>query len=184
MTVPRPAALLAALLLGLVVPVVAACGQDDSALLSSSRADTLRSDLEAVETAIAEGRCQQAREALDELDRDVDGIPGEVDRALRQRLRDGVERLAQQVPEACERNRPEPEPETVPEETIPEEPVPEETLPEETVPEETVPEETVPEETVPEEPVPEPEVPQDPGGTEAPEGGFVPPGQAKKDDGR
>ena len=176
MTVRRPAALLTALLLGLLSAFAAACGQDESTLLSSSRAESLRKDLDAVETAVAEGRCQRAREALDDLDGTVDGIPGEVDRRLRQRLRDGVERLVQQVPEDCRDNRPE-EPE--PEETVPEETVPEETIPEETEPEETVPEETVPEETVPEETVPEETVPEDPGGTEAP--GFVPPGQEKKD---
>ena len=182
MTVRRPALLLTALLLGLLTALGTACGQDDSKLLSSSRADTLRSDLDAIETAIAEGRCQRAREALDKLDSDVDGIPGETDRALRQRLRDGVERLTRQVPEACADNRPKTT-ETEPEETIPEETVPEQTIPEETVPEETVPEETVPEETVPEETVPEETIPEAPGGTEAPEGGFVPPGQSKKDDG-
>ena len=180
MTVRHPALLLTVLLLGLLTAVGTACGQDESTLLSSSRADTLRSDLDAIDSATAEGRCQRAREALDDLDRDVDGIPGETDRALRQRLRDGVERLAQQVPEACEANRPETT-ETVPEETVPEETIPEETEPEETEPE-TPPEETVPEETVPEETVPDESIPQDPGGTQAPEGGFVPPGQGKKDD--
>ena len=182
MTVPRPATLLCALLLGLVCAFATACGQDDSKLLSGSRADLLRQDLDAVESAIATGRCTRARQALDDLDGHVGGIPGETDRGLRQRLREGVERLRQQVPEACEANRPETT-DTEPEETVPEETVPEETVPEETVPEETVPEETVPEETVPEEPVPEEPVPEDPGGTEAPEGGFVPPGQVGKDDG-
>ena len=174
MTVRRPAALLLVLLSAFAV----ACGQDGSTLLSSSRAESLQRDLDAVDAAVSAGRCQRAREALDDLDATVDGIPGEVDRSLRQRLRDGVERLAQQVPEDCKDNQPEEptETETVPEETIPEETIPQETIPEETVPEETVPEETVPEETVPEEPIPE-----DPGGTEAPEGDFVPPGQEKKD---
>ena len=176
MTVRRPAALLTALLLGLLCAFAAACGQDDSTLLSSSRAESLRQDLDAVESAVAEGRCQRARQALDDLDGTVDGIPGEVDRGLRQRLRDGVELLVQQVPEDCRDNQPEEPEETVTEEPEPE-PVPTETEPEETVPPETEPEETTPSEPTPEEPVPE--VPEDPGGTEAP--GFVPPGQEKKD---
>ena len=179
MTVRRPALLLTALLLGLLAALGTACGGDDSTLLSSTRSDTLQEDLDRLDTAITQGRCQQAREALDQLDADVDGIPGEVDRALRQRLRDGVERLAQQAPEDCAANRPETT-ETEPEETVPTETVPEETVPTETVPEETVPTETVPEETVPEETVPQETIPEDPGGTQAPEGGFVPPGQEKK----
>ena len=164
-------ALIVALLLGALSSFAVACGQDDEGLISSNRASDLQDHLDALDRQIAAGRCDAVRDRLSALRRDVNDLPGTVDRELRVRLREGVETLQRQAPDECregsETTTTETTPETVPTETLPTETVPPETTPPETTPPETTPPETTPQQTTPAEPV-EPELPPESGGEEAP----------------
>ena len=160
---------LVALLLGALSAFAVACGQESEGLISSNRAADLQDHLDALDRQVAAGRCDAVRDRLSALRRDVNDLPGTVDRDLRVRLREGVETLERQAPEECrmgsETTTTETEPETVPTETLPPE-----TTPPETTPPETTPPETTPQETTPVEPPAEPEVPPESGGEQAPSG--------------
>ena len=171
MSVRSPRSAAAVVLLALALPA-AACGGSDEGLLSATRAERLKDDLDAIDAAVAAGRCDAVEGRLASLKREVDELPGSVDRDLRLRLREGVTNLEDQAPTDCREQEPD-EPRTQPETTP--ETVPEETVPEETVPEETVPEETVPEETTPKT-TPDDATPPDDGTTPPGQGG-TPPGQ-------
>jgi hypothetical protein len=185
MTVRLPALLLA-LALGALCAFAVSCGEERTGLISASRADSLREDLDAIDEAVRAGRCEAAKGRLASLRKEVQDLPGSVDADLRRELRDGVTRLEEQAPDECELGTEttettettqttetvEPPVETAPE-TVPEETTPQ-TQPQETTPQETTPQQTQPPaETTPSpgaEPAPEPEpdVPADPGGEEAP----------------
>lgn len=188
MSVRRLPPLLLALVLGLLAALAVACGDsgDEKKLLSPTRASDIKEELDLIAERVEKGECVELDPAFTRLTRAVAGLPGETDRGLRRRLNDGVANLRDVAPRDCRDNRPkttttETTPETVPE-TIPE------TVPE-TVPPETT---TTPPQTdtgVPPETTPVPPTETDPsfdpgdsGGSEAPESGFAPPGQAKKGD--
>jgi outer membrane biosynthesis protein TonB len=185
MTVRPPLhALLVALLLGALCAFAVACGEERSGLISAERAAKLQDDLDKIDEYVAAGRCEAAEANLQALRRKVNDLPGTVDRDLRERLREGVQHLEQQVPEECDlgTETTETQPETVPQETTPEttptETTPTETAPTETTPPETAPTETTPPETAPApEPTPQPEPTPEPpgtsGGEEAPLGAVV-----------
>ena len=163
-------ALVVALLLGALSSFAVACGQESEGLISANRASDLQDHLDALDRQIAAGRCEAVRDRLSALRRDVNDLPGTVDRELRVRLREGVETLTRQAVEEClgsETTTTETTPETVPTETLPPETVPPETTPPETTPPETTPPETTPPETTPAEPV-EPAIPPESGGEQAP----------------
>ena len=174
MTVPPPLhAVLVALLLGALSSFAVACGEEREGLISSSRAADLQEHLDAIDRQVAAGRCDAVRDRLAALLRDIQDLPGTVDRDLRVRLREGVQTLQRQAPEECqagsETTTTETEPETTPTETIPPETTPTETVPPETTPPETTPPETTPPETTPAEPT-QPELPPESGGEQAPSG--------------
>jgi outer membrane biosynthesis protein TonB len=181
--VPRPPlhALLVALLLGLLCSFAVACGQEEEGMLSPARAENLKEDLDAIDEAVAAGRCDAVDGRLDSLRAEIEDLPQSTDDRLRERLDTGVANLETQAPEECAGSETtETQPETVPEETVPTETAPPETTPPETIPPETTPPETTPPETVPpettppeEEEPPIPEEPVNPGGEEAP-GAVVP----------
>lgn len=169
---PRHAILLA-LLLGALSTFALACGQDEEGLITSERASEMRDHLDAIDRQVAAGQCDAVDGRLAALRREIDDLPGTVDRDLRQRLREGLETLERQAPEECAAGTETTEttpPETVPPETVPPETVPPETTPPETVPPETTPPETVPPETTPAEPPVVPELPPESGGEQAPSG--------------
>ena len=178
MTVRRLPAVLTALLLGLVCSYAVACGEDDSGLLSANRADGIKNNLDDLDRAVERGDCDTAASQIADLERQIAELPQNTDRALRDRLQEGVENLDSIAPAECEEGDtptqtetqttetiPPPTTETTPPPTTETTPPPTETTP--TTPPETTP--TTPPETVPPEtpPVP-PESP--PGGEEAPSG--------------
>ena len=185
MTVRRLPPVLLALVLGLLAALAVACGEegDDRRLLAPSRAEAIKDELDKIDERVERGDCDELEPAFIRLRRAVEGLPARTDRGLRRRLADGVANLERVAPDDCRQNRPETtettetEPDTVPET------IPPETTPPETVPPETTPPETTPPETVPPEPVPPEPAPDGTGGEPAPDANFVPPGQAKKDDG-
>ena len=185
MSVRRLPPLVLALVLGLLAAFAVACGDegDETKLLGPRSAERIRTELEDVESRVAQGRCGGLEEDLSQLSAAIAALPSSVDQALRRRLGDGAQHLRAIAPDECDENKPETtdtQPETT--ETVPPETT--ETLPPETT--ETVPPETtttppattdvVPPPEQPDEPV----LPEDTGGDQAP-GAAVPPGQAKKD---
>ena len=169
--------LLLAVVLGALCAFAVACGEEREGLIPASRAGAIKERLDQVDEDVASERCDALQGHLAGLRREIDGLPGSVDRRLRRRLREGLEILESRAPEECsigsDRTETEPEttPETVPTETLPET-VPPETTPPETTPTQTTPPETTPTETVPEETTP-PETlpPGESGGEQAPLGG-------------
>jgi hypothetical protein len=179
MTVRRLPALLLALCLGASSSFALACGEDREGLITSTRASDLQASLDKIDEYVAAGRCDAVDANIAALRRDINDLPGTVDRDLRRRLREGLERLESQAPEECEagtkttETEPETTPETVPPETIPPETVPPETAPTETTPPttppQTAPPATTPPATPPDE-APEPAIPDESGGEQAPSG--------------
>jgi hypothetical protein len=173
--VPRPPlkALLVALVLGLLCSFAVACGEEQEGLLSAARAENLKEDLDAIDEAVAAGRCNAVDGRLNSLRAEINDLPQSTDRRLRERLETGLANLESQAPEECAAGetdtQPETTPETEPTETIPPETTPPETVPPETVPPETTPPETVPPETTPPETTPPEQIPPS-GGEEAPSG--------------
>jgi hypothetical protein len=167
-------AVLVALLLGALSSFALACGEEREGLISSGRAADLQEHLDAIDRQVSAGQCDAVDGRLAALRRDINDLPGTVDRELRQRLREGLETLERQAPEECEigsettTTETNTTPETVPTETLPPETVPPETTPPETTPPETIPPETTPPETTPVEPPTEPQVPPESGGEQAP----------------
>jgi hypothetical protein len=92
-----------AFLLGVATAALVACGGGSSdKLLSQTRADLIKKDLANVRNAINQHDCQAAEQALQDLNRDLDGTPPSVDRRLRRNLRQGYNKLEQRVPIDCE----------------------------------------------------------------------------------
>jgi hypothetical protein len=178
MTVRPPLhAILVALLLGALSAFTVACGQDSEGLIAPTRASEMQDHLDAIEQQIVAGRCDAVKDRLAALRREINELPGSVDRDLRQRLREGLESLESQAPEECRAatqttTQPETTPETAPTETLPPEAAPTETTPPETTPPETTPPEPAPQPTTPPETTPpaEPTLPPESGGEEAPSG--------------
>jgi hypothetical protein len=177
--VPRPPlpAFAVALLLGLLCAFAVACGEEQEGLLSPARAENLKEDLDAIDEAVAAGRCNAADGRLDSLRAEINDLPESTDRRLRERLESGLANLETQAPEECAGGETtETQPETVPTETIPPETTPPETTPPETTPPETTPPETTPPETTPPETTPPEQTPPEqtppvsPGGEQAPSG--------------
>jgi hypothetical protein len=93
-----------AFLLGVATAALVACGGGSSdKLLSQTRADRIKNDLADIRNAIDQQDCQAAQQALQDLDRDLDGMPASVDRRLRQNLRQGYNKLEQRVPIDCQK---------------------------------------------------------------------------------
>ena len=179
MTVRPPLhALLLALCVGALSAFAVACGEEREGLISATRAAGLQDHLDALDRQVAAGQCAAVDGRLAALRRDIEDLPGTVDRDLRVRLREGLETLERQAPEECEMGSETTttdtttEPETLPPETTPPETTPPETIPPETTPPETTPPETTPPETTPVVP-PTDELPPQSGGEQAPPGAVL-----------
>jgi hypothetical protein len=121
---PPLRALLLALLLGALCAFAVACGQERQGLISANRAADLQKTLDRIDSDVASGSCSALTDHLQALRRDVDDLPGTVDRDLRQRLREGLQNLERRAPDECgatthtTETTPETLPETVPQ-TVP-----------------------------------------------------------------
>lgn len=102
MTVRRALPLLLALLLGLASSLLVACGGGSGGgLIPQHRATAMEQQLDRVSAAVHAGRCQAAGQAVDQLQREVNALSGDVDAALRTRLQEGVANLARRAPQEC-----------------------------------------------------------------------------------
>lgn len=186
MTVRPPLTALAlAVLLGLLAAFAAACGNTNERLLTSGKADSLKSSLNALDDAVASGRCERARQALQDLSASIETLPPQTAQRLRRRLEDGATNLAKIAPGECTDNRTDTEPTTTTAAPTTTEVVPTTTTPTATT--DTTPTTTTPTTTTPTTTTTTPTTTTPPdgsggGGTQAPTNGagFVPPGQAKR----
>jgi hypothetical protein len=88
-------------LLGVAAAFLVACG-DRSGLIPGSRADRLDSDLDRVQSALADQNCSAASGAVGDLQGHLGQLSSKVDADLRRRLNEGAARLARQVPRDCQ----------------------------------------------------------------------------------
>ena len=155
----------------------AGCGDDDVGdPISSSRANDLEQRLDAIQSDIDAGSCDEGATEIAQLRTEVDKLDDEgVGSDVQDAIGDGVDRLGELAQEVCDETEEpvETTPETTPEETTPE------TTPEPTTPEPTTPAPTTPEPTTPI-PAPEEEPDEGDGGAQFDPDADIPPGQQKK----
>ena len=97
---PSSTGLAAAAILALAGGLLAGCGGSGD-LIPASRAADLRTELDAVKTAVDNGNCDAAGQAVARARGDVLNLPASVDQDLRARLQEGVDSLARLVPSEC-----------------------------------------------------------------------------------
>lgn len=92
------------LVLGVLAALAAGagCGRDESKLIDRDEARPMVEDLNRVERALDDGRCSDARSALQTLSSHAAELSPRVDTKLRERLGEGIDALADQVPDECE----------------------------------------------------------------------------------
>jgi hypothetical protein len=90
---------LAALLLGAATAFLVACGDDN--LIPASDASRVQNALDEVQADFRAGNCQGAEQAVARARGALLNLPDSVDSRLRDRLRSGVAKLAEQVPATC-----------------------------------------------------------------------------------
>jgi hypothetical protein len=90
---------LAALLLGAATAFLVACGDDN--LIPASDASRVQNALNEVEADFRAGNCQGAEQAVARAKGALLNLPDSVDSRLRDRLRSGVAKLAEEVPATC-----------------------------------------------------------------------------------
>jgi cell division protein FtsN len=91
---------LTALLLGAAAAYLVACGSNDN-LIPASDASRVQNALNEVEADYRAGKCQAAEAAVARARGALLNLPDSVDSALRDRLRSGVAKLAEEVPATC-----------------------------------------------------------------------------------
>jgi hypothetical protein len=101
---PPLTAIVLAVLLGLLAAFAAACGEEDSSLLTSGKADSMKESLDRIDEAVASGRCERAVAALRDLQASIDTLPPGTSGELAQRLEDGAANLRRIAPEDCRDN--------------------------------------------------------------------------------
>jgi len=127
-------------LLGVGAALLVACGERNS-LIPATDADRIKQNLDAVEEAVGDEKCERAQRAVERAQEHAAELPRRVDSKLRQNLNAGLANLAARAQVQC-RPRTTTTTETTPTETAT-------TPPTETTPTETEPTETTPTETTP-----------------------------------
>jgi hypothetical protein len=113
----RLPALFAALVLGLACSYAVACGESDEGLLRDTRAEGLKANLDDLDDAVTKGQCERAAAEIQNLREQIAALPRSTDDALRRRLQQGVDNLAQVAPEDCRDTQTETQTQTT--ETVP-----------------------------------------------------------------
>ncbi len=119
MTVRRRLAYLLALVLGVGAALLVACGDGTERGIPADEASALESDLEDVQQRVEDARCGQLVGQLRQVRDRIDRLEPPVDAQLRERLREGAERLRDQAMTECEENREATETQTTTTDTVP-----------------------------------------------------------------
>ncbi len=98
---PRRLPYLLALLLGAAAALLVACGGGTKGGIPSASAGDLKSQIEDVQQAVEDGRCDDVPGQLRQVDDGIDDLPASVDDRLRERLRDAGEGLHRVALEEC-----------------------------------------------------------------------------------
>jgi hypothetical protein len=104
---PRPR-LAAAAQLGAAAALLVSCGSSGKGLIPIGKAGPLQSDFEEVAQAAqnAGGSCTATEAAILKTERDYGTLPATVDLALRKRLHEGIQNLAERARQVCSRPLP------------------------------------------------------------------------------
>ncbi|HKH16793.1 MAG TPA: hypothetical protein VKA57_04650 [Solirubrobacteraceae bacterium] len=110
---------------------LAGCGSENTALIPQDDADRLSALVGEAGDASAAGECDRAREAVDEAELQLSGLPRKTDKELKANLREWLDHLDRRIARECEAPEPEetatPEPTETPTETPTPSPTPTET---------------------------------------------------------
>ncbi len=87
---------------GVAFGLVSCGGRDEKGLLPGQNADQIVANLNEVEQDAANGDCDSAAAAADEVQAQIEQLGREVNAQLRQRLANGAARLQQVVADSCE----------------------------------------------------------------------------------
>jgi outer membrane biosynthesis protein TonB len=101
MIVPRPLPYLLALVLGVGAALLVACGGGTKGGIPSASAGDLKSQIEDVQQAVEDGRCEDVSGQLRQVDEGIDRLPASVDDRLRTSLRDASEALRRAAVSEC-----------------------------------------------------------------------------------
>jgi hypothetical protein len=88
--------------IGLAFGLVSCGGRDEKGLLPGTTADQIVANLDQVQQDAADGNCDSAASAADEVQSEIEQLGSEVNAQLRQRLADGAARLQETVANTCE----------------------------------------------------------------------------------
>ena len=123
MRMPRAVVLLLALVLGAASSLLVACGESDNPrLIAPSRADSLKSALDDLQSSVDAGECQDVEAGLRKVSDRIEELPSQTDPRIVARLREGLATLQEQAPGDCAKATTETTPtvtETTPTETTP-----------------------------------------------------------------
>ena len=177
---PSRTGLAAAALVVLAAGPLAACGSSGD-LIPAPRAADLDARLDAVKTAVDNGDCTAAQQAVAQARGDVLNLPSSVDAALRDRLQEGVDNLAELVPAQCgsggsgtEQSQQSTTPEKQQSKTQKTDTQSTDTAPKDTTPTETSPTQTTPTQTQTQPTTPTPSTPAPDTGGASPNSGGTP----------
>lgn len=101
MIVPRPLPYLLALALGVGAALLVACGGGTKAGIPGAIAGDLKAQIEDVQQAVQDGRCEDVSGQLRQVDDAIDDLPETVDARLRQSLRDASDALRRTAVSEC-----------------------------------------------------------------------------------
>jgi hypothetical protein len=149
MSLHRVLPLLAALLLGAGASVLAACGEGPSSGIPATNADALNRDLDAVQQAVADGRCERAQAALTRVRGQILNLPSSTSDRLVARLQQGADNLEQRIPSDCEATATTTQTDTTPTQTTTTDTTPTQTTPTQTTTTDTTPTQTTTTDTTP-----------------------------------
>jgi hypothetical protein len=91
-----------AFVLGIAAALLVACGSSNQKLLPPVSADRIKNHLAEIRQALDQQDCQKAEAGVQTLYSDLARIPPTVDRRLRTRLREGIDKLSARVPIDCQ----------------------------------------------------------------------------------
>ncbi len=101
MTVPRPLPYLLALALGVGAALLVACGGGTTGGIPGAIAGDLKSQIEDVQQAVEDGRCEDVSGQLRQVDDAINDLPSTVDDRLRQSLREASDTLRRTAVTEC-----------------------------------------------------------------------------------
>ena len=94
-----------AVILGVAAALLVSCGDAPDSGISADRASDLKSDLDVVRQRVDDARCSRLTGQLRQVRTRIDRLPESVDAQLRERLRDGSDKLRDEARTECSENR-------------------------------------------------------------------------------